>query len=239
VFAQPVGWTWVDDAPWGWAPFHYGRWTLDASFGWVWVPGDVWGPAWVAWREGDGFVGWAPLPPSVTWSAGAGLFFGGADLAFAIGDPWWSFVPIGHLCHPHVTEVLLVPERVKVVLRDSHLVERGLVLRNGHPVNRSLGVMRIEQATGEPVKRVILRDVDAAEAVRGAPVGPGEVAVFRPHAQPREVVAARAPESPRAPVQAAPEAAPERNVPMRPTVHQAHQQRWRPEHEHPARQRDR
>ena len=20
------GWTWVDDAPWGWAPYHYGRW---------------------------------------------------------------------------------------------------------------------------------------------------------------------------------------------------------------------
>jgi len=233
VFSQPVGWTWVDDAPWGWAPFHYGRWTLDASLGWVWIPGNVWGPAWVAWRECDGFVGWAPLPPSVTWSAGVGLFFGGVDLAFAIGAPWWSFVPIGHLCHPHVTEVLLVPERVTVVLRDSHLVERGLVLRNGHPVNRSLGVERIEQATGQPVKRVILRDVNAAEVAHGAPLGPDEVAVFRPHAQERPgALVTRAPESPRAPVQAAPEAAPERNAPAQPhPMHQPHQQRWHPERE--------
>ena len=26
VWLRPWGWTWVDDAPWGFAPFHYGRW---------------------------------------------------------------------------------------------------------------------------------------------------------------------------------------------------------------------
>ena len=26
VWIAPWGWTWVDDAPWGYAPFHYGRW---------------------------------------------------------------------------------------------------------------------------------------------------------------------------------------------------------------------
>jgi hypothetical protein len=25
-FIAPWGWTWIDDAPWGYAPFHYGRW---------------------------------------------------------------------------------------------------------------------------------------------------------------------------------------------------------------------
>ena len=29
----PWGWTWVDDAPWGFAPFHYGRWVNCASAG--------------------------------------------------------------------------------------------------------------------------------------------------------------------------------------------------------------
>jgi len=43
--------------------FTYGRWALSPVFGWVWVPGDVWGPAWVDWFSGDGFVGWAPLSP--------------------------------------------------------------------------------------------------------------------------------------------------------------------------------
>ena len=35
------GWTWVDDAEWGWAPFHYGRWAYDGFYGWVWVPDTV------------------------------------------------------------------------------------------------------------------------------------------------------------------------------------------------------
>src|SRR5882672_7602363 len=44
------GWTWVDYEPWGWAPFHYGRWLEDPQYGWLWVPGTEWAPAWVAWR---------------------------------------------------------------------------------------------------------------------------------------------------------------------------------------------
>lgn len=73
------GWAWDSDYAWGWAPFHYGRWFLDPSYGWVWIPGDAWAPAWVDWRYGGGFVGWAPLAP-----AGYGVGFG----------PCWSFVPV-------------------------------------------------------------------------------------------------------------------------------------------------
>ena len=52
-----------EEADWGWVTFHYGRWAHDQRLGWFWVPGDEWGPAWVDWRRGDDFVGWAPLPP--------------------------------------------------------------------------------------------------------------------------------------------------------------------------------
>src|SRR6185312_12078650 len=27
--------TWVSNYPWGWACFHYGRWTYDTYYGWV------------------------------------------------------------------------------------------------------------------------------------------------------------------------------------------------------------
>jgi hypothetical protein len=33
------------------------------GYGWCWRPGRVWGPGWVSWRAGGGYVGWAPLPP--------------------------------------------------------------------------------------------------------------------------------------------------------------------------------
>ena len=57
-----LGWTWVSGYDWGWAPFHYGNWVY-ASGGWGWVPGRVWAPAWVTWRYGGGYVGWAPCAP--------------------------------------------------------------------------------------------------------------------------------------------------------------------------------
>jgi hypothetical protein len=56
------GWTWVSYEPWAWT-LHYGRWAAVPAYGWVWVPGTVWGPAWVDWYWGDGYVGWAPLSP--------------------------------------------------------------------------------------------------------------------------------------------------------------------------------
>jgi hypothetical protein len=86
AWISPWGWTWVDDAPWGFAPFHYGRWIF-AGGGWGWVPcppravavayvRPVYAPALVAWVGGPHFavgvgvgggagvnVGWFPLGP--------------------------------------------------------------------------------------------------------------------------------------------------------------------------------
>ncbi len=67
--------TWVDYAPWGYAPFHYGRWAYIHGR-WGWCPGGyvarpVWAPALVAWVGGPGWrhggnragpvYGWVPL----------------------------------------------------------------------------------------------------------------------------------------------------------------------------------
>jgi hypothetical protein len=55
------GWTWVGYEPWGWAPFHYGRWGHSSLIGWYWMPGRVWGPAWVSWAVGRQYVGWVAM----------------------------------------------------------------------------------------------------------------------------------------------------------------------------------
>jgi hypothetical protein len=57
------GWYWVSDEPWAWACYHYGWWVYDTNHGWVWVPQTEWAPAWVSWRVGGGYIGWAPLCP--------------------------------------------------------------------------------------------------------------------------------------------------------------------------------
>jgi hypothetical protein len=70
------GLTWVDAAPWGYAPFHYGRWAFVGSR-WGWIPGTyvarpVWAPALVAWTGGNG------------WSVG-----------ISVGGPVYGWVPLG------------------------------------------------------------------------------------------------------------------------------------------------
>ncbi|MCU0919712.1 MAG: hypothetical protein MUF16_05165 [Burkholderiaceae bacterium] len=78
VWLRPWGWTWVDDAPWGFAPFHYGRWLWWGNR-WCWAPGPkvarpVYAPALVGWVGGPQFsvavgsrpvpaMGWLPLGP--------------------------------------------------------------------------------------------------------------------------------------------------------------------------------
>lgn len=63
------GWTWLSDEPFGWACYHYGRWARLRDRGWIWVPGDQWAPAWVAWRKNENYVGWCPLPPETVYDS--------------------------------------------------------------------------------------------------------------------------------------------------------------------------
>ncbi|MEI6485321.1 MAG: DUF6600 domain-containing protein [Sphingomonadales bacterium] len=85
---------WLSGDPWGWATDHYGRWGFDEAMGWVWVPDTAWGPSWVAWREADEVVGWAPIPPRVSWSVGFGFGGGwGYDSWNSWYGPSWVWVP--------------------------------------------------------------------------------------------------------------------------------------------------
>jgi hypothetical protein len=72
-WVEPWGWTWIDDAPWGFAPSHYGRW-MRLNDTWAWVPGPantrpVYAPAVVAFvgtgtpGAANGTVAWFPLGP--------------------------------------------------------------------------------------------------------------------------------------------------------------------------------
>jgi hypothetical protein len=57
------GWYFRAPTPWEETVHHHGRW-VNTEDGWLWVPGRVWAPAWVNWRQNDDYVSWAPLPPS-------------------------------------------------------------------------------------------------------------------------------------------------------------------------------
>jgi hypothetical protein len=58
------GWYFRASTRWEETVHHHGRWVYSPTAGWLWVPGRVWAPAWVNWRQNNDYVSWAPLPPS-------------------------------------------------------------------------------------------------------------------------------------------------------------------------------
>ncbi|MBK8257471.1 MAG: hypothetical protein IPK82_32985 [Polyangiaceae bacterium] len=81
---------------WGWATYHYGRWVWNDWYGWVWIPGTRWAPAWVEWRYGGGYVGWAPLGPAGT----------------VLVENHYIFVQHTHFCQSNVYVYHVPPDHV-------------------------------------------------------------------------------------------------------------------------------
>ena len=93
------GWMWISDEPFGWATYHYGRWTLLRGRGWIWVPGSEWAPSWVSWRENADHIGWAPLPPETLAYRGH-AWDSTVDVQFRISPACFTFVEIGYFGGP-------------------------------------------------------------------------------------------------------------------------------------------
>jgi len=87
-------WMWNSGYDWGWAPFHYGRWFYDPMYGWLWVPGYDWSPAWVTWRGGGDYYGWAPIRPGISINIG----FGGYNPPY----DYWTFAPCRYMTSMHI-----------------------------------------------------------------------------------------------------------------------------------------
>lgn len=160
------GWYWVSDEQWAWATYHYGRWVYDSYYGWVWVPDTEWGPSWVSWREGDEYVGWAPLPP------GAGFGPGGYVVVrdHPIEDRFFVFVQIGHFAEPC--------HRRSVIVNNTTIINKTVNITkitrvNNVVVNDGPQVGRIQKVSSrrltEPPPRVAAEHRGAAQPKEATP----------------------------------------------------------------------
>jgi hypothetical protein len=172
------GWTWVSAEPFGWATYHYGRWNLDPDYGWEWVPGTDWGPAWVSWQEGDGYLGWAPLPPQVGFSAGVGLDLGGFNLNVGIDPGWYCFAPERSFLAVNVGAFIVPSFRNAAIFRNTTNITN-YRFAGGRVFNNAVAVDRIARVTGQPVRQLRFA---AAGAPGRARVNGDSVAMFRPAA---------------------------------------------------------
>jgi len=206
VFVGPWGWTWVEDEPWGFAPFHYGRWAA-VNGGWFWVPGPVvvrpvWAPALVAFvGGGPGFhfsagagVGWFPLAPGEVYVPG-----------YRVSRRYVNNVNITNTT-VNVTKVTNVYNTVIVnkttvnnITYVNQRVNNGVTVVshdtfvNARPV--AVNVMRVEprEIAAAPVSHMV-----QAEPIRTSVIGAGRPAPVRPPVAiiSRPVVAVRTPPPP-------------------------------------------
>jgi hypothetical protein len=144
AFIEPWGWTWVEAEPWGYAPFHYGRW-VRIGLGWAWIPGPVlarpvFAPALVAFVGGPGL------------GVGIGI---GVQAWFPLGPrepflPWYHYGPnyirgINAVNVSSISDVHYVNRAVGVTAVSSD------VFRGGQPVARGLVHVAPEQLAGAQV----------------------------------------------------------------------------------------
>jgi hypothetical protein len=158
--------TWVSDYDWGWAPFHYGRWIYDPAYGgWLWLPGSDWGPAWVSWRSGGGYYGWAPLGPGVNINLNVNL------PAFC-----WTFVPQAYITSPRLYNYRV--SRPNVV----NIYQNTTIINNVYRSNNRAYVYGPQRGDIERVTRrsVPVYRVDQMSRPGRSVVGNGSVGFYHP-----------------------------------------------------------
>ncbi len=159
--------TWVSDYDWGWAPFHYGRWIFDQAYGgWLWIPGTDWGPAWVSWRSGGGYYGWAPLGPGVN-----------INVNINIPAPYWTFVPQVYITSPNLYSYCVPRPRVVNIYQNTTIINNVYQYNNR---SYFYGPQRVE------IERVTRRSVpvyriDQLDRPGRAVVHNGSVGFYRPN----------------------------------------------------------
>ena len=115
-----AGWYWASAEPWAWATYHYGRWDFSLQFGWYWVPRTQWAPAWVSWHHGSGYLGWAPLSPSVSVAASGAV----------------------------EVDVRLIPPRAFIFVEEKHFLEpvrpTTVIVNNTTIINETVNITQIK-----------------------------------------------------------------------------------------------
>src|ERR1700744_4258954 len=115
--------TWVSDYDWGWAPFHYGRWRFDDYYGWEWIPGHEWAPAWVSWRHGGGYYGWAPLLPGISISVSIGS-------GYRVPDNYWVCAPEAYINRPNIYNYYVPRTRNVTIIHNTTIINNTYVSNN-------------------------------------------------------------------------------------------------------------
>ncbi len=167
------GWTWISYEDFGWATYHYGRWANLADYGWVWFPGEDldWGPAWVSWRTGGDYVGWAPLPPR-----GPGIVYAGrpigpqVDIEFDIGPEYYNFCEVRYIGEP-VLRNYIAPPVQNVTYINNTVNVTNITVKNNVVYNYGPNYEVLSAHSARPIQRLNIERQSAANLSEAAKSG--------------------------------------------------------------------
>ena len=182
VYTDRYGWMWASNEPFGWATYHYGRWGFSKRIGWFWVPGSRWAPAWVAWRQSDDYLAWAPLPPASDEGVSVDVS------ARNVPAYYWQAVPSNQfLAEDLPRRIVRDQAQMKPVLERTQPLGN-VTVNNTAVVNNAVNPQFVEEKTQEKVVvHKVKRTPDSAQAgkVEGA-----SVEIFQPAPEQKPTVAA-------------------------------------------------
>jgi len=167
------GWTWISYEDFGWAAYHYGRWANLADYGWTWFPGSDldWGPAWVSWRTGGDYIGWAPLPPR-----GPGIVYEGqpigasVDIEFDIGPEYYNFCDIRFIGEP-VLRDRIFPSTQNVTYISNTVNVTNITVQNNVVYNYGPDYNVVSTYSSRPIQRLTIERQTAADLSAAAKSG--------------------------------------------------------------------
>jgi Family of unknown function (DUF6600) len=167
------GWTWVSYEDFGWATYHYGRWANLSDYGWTWFPGEDldWGPAWVSWRTGGDYVGWAPLPPR-----GPGVVYEGrpigpqVDIEFDIGPQYYNFCEVRYIGEP-VLRNYIAPPVQNVTYINNTVNVTNITVKNNVVYNYGPNYEVLSAQSARPIQRLTIERQSATNLSEAAKSG--------------------------------------------------------------------
>jgi hypothetical protein len=152
------GWTWISYEDFGWATYHYGRWANLADYGWTWFPGSDldWGPAWVSWRTGGDYVGWAPLPPRGPGVVYEGQPIGGqVDIEFDIGPQYYNFIDARFIGEPVLRDRIFPPAQNVTYINNTVNVTN-ITVKNNVVYNYGPDYNVLSARSSRPIQRLTI-----------------------------------------------------------------------------------
>ncbi len=173
------GWYWVSDEPWGWAVYHYGRWYYDDYYGWVWIPGYDWAPAWVEWRYGGLYVGWAPLSPYAVFNVSYGIYY---RRRWETPYDYWLFTDCRYMGSPEVNRYVYRTDNNARFIEDTRTAGSVRVIGN-RVVTRGPEREYVERRGGVRIQwaDIVTADRPQERVIRSG--GTERVEVYRPRVE--------------------------------------------------------